>query len=268
MLSDVGTSNPIAARLAIQTNNLTQPFPLTEKQKEDIFGILGMEVRERLVNCQKIFIKLHEELIRINGIKIEDCLQRNAVTVPTVIDLKHLCESFLYEAKSTLRDILKLFDVFYGEKFTEASKYDKAYQWAEKRFGKDDSLSKMLKNDHETWIQEIVRKRNAVEHPGGYSGYLHINNIELLNTEKPPFFQAPTWFRNDAPPTSILHGMETFINNTLELCEDILVILLEKLPQRDIPLIIVEIPEEQRDPSCPIRLQTSFHPDYLKKFEQ
>ena len=61
--------------------------------------------------------------------------------------------------------------------------------------------------------------------------------------------------------------MATFIENTLGLCEDILVILLEKLPKDDIPLIIYEIPAEERDVDCPIRFKVSLHPDYLKQLE-
>jgi hypothetical protein len=264
-MSDVGTSNPIIARLSMQTNDLVNMFPLTDKQKEDIFGLFGMKVRDRLVSCYKIFAKLQDELKKVNQTDKNEYFKGNAVYTPCVMDLRYMCESFLYEAKSTFSDILGIFDVFYNKKFSEAH-YNKAYEWAKETFGEEDSLTKILKDDHDSWIQEIVFKRNAVEHPGGRSGDLYIDDIKLINKENPPYFEAPTWYRNNDKASPILADMAIFIENTLEMCEDILHILLEKLPT-ELPLIIVEIPLEQRDTDCPVRLKVSLHPDYLKQLE-
>ncbi len=265
-LSDVGTSNPIIARLSIQTNDLVKMFPLTDKQKEDIFGLFGMKVRNRLVSCYKILSKLQDELKKVNETDKNKYFKDNAVYTPSVMDLRYMCESFLYEAKSTLRDILGIFDIFYNKKFPEAH-YNKAYKWAKEKFGEDDSLTKMLKDDHDSWIQEMIFKRNAVEHPGGNSGYINIDDIKLISKENPPYFEAPKWYRNNDKSSPIHADMAVFIENTLELCEDLLVILLEKLPKGDLPLVIVEIPHEQRDAGCPVRLKVSLHPDYIQQLE-
>lgn len=265
-LSDIGTSNPIIARLSIQTNDLVRMFPLTDKKKEDIFDLFGMKVSDRLVSCFKIYSKLKIELNKVNQTDKDEYFTTNAVYTPSVIDLRYMCESFLYEAKSTLRDILGIFDIFYNKKFTEAH-YNKAYEWAKDKFGEDDCLTKMLKVDHNSWIQEIVFKRNAVEHPGGRSGYIYIDDIKLISKENPPYFDAPKWYRNDDKASPIHADMAVFIENTLELCEDILVILLEKLPKKGLPLVIVEIPPEQRDVDCPVRLKVSLHSDYIQQLE-
>lgn len=265
-LSDVGTSNPIIARLSMQTNDLVKMFPLRDKQKEDIFGLFGIQVSDRLVSCYKIFLKLQDELTKVNQTNKSEYFKGNAVYTPSVMDLRYMCESFLYEAKSTLRDILGIFDIFYNKKFSEAH-YNKAYEWAKEKFGVDDVLTKMLKNDHDTWIKEIVFKRNAVEHPGGRSGYINIDDIKLIGKEDPPYFESPKWYRNNDKASPILVDMAVFIENTLELCEDLLVILLEKLPKGDLSLIIVEIPPEQRDADCPVRLKVSLHPDYIQQLE-
>lgn len=265
-LSDVGTSNPIIARLSMQTNDLVKMYPLTDKQKEEIFGLFGMKVRDRLVSCFKILSKLQDELNKVNQTDKNEYFKGNAVYTPSVIDLRYMCESFLYEAKSTLRDILGIFDIFYNKKFPEAH-YNKAYDWANEKFGEDDSLTKMLKDDHDSWIQEIVFKRNAVEHPGGRSGNIYIEDIKLISKEHPPYFDAPKWYRNNDIASPIHADMLVFIENTLELCEELLVILLEKLPKGDLPLVIVEIPPEQRDAGCPIRFKVSLHPDYIHQLE-
>lgn len=265
-LSNVGTSNPITARLSIQTSELIKLFPLTDKQKEDIFGLLGMEVNERLVTCNKIYSQLQEQLIMVNQTNKDEYFRGNVVRTPAVMDLRNLCENFLYQAKSILRDLLGIFNIFYSKEFSKPQ-FDLAYKWAKEKFGEEDNLTKILKDDHDTWIRRIVSMRNAIEHPGGYSGHLKINNIMLINKNTPPYFNAPTWQLNSHTESSILPDMATFIENTLGLCEDILVVLLEKLPKDDIPLIIYEIPVEERDVICPIRFKVSLHPDYLKQLE-
>jgi hypothetical protein len=265
-LSDVGTTNPIVARLSIQTNDLIKLFPLTEKQKEDIYGLLGMDVSQRLITCFKIYSKLKDELVKVNQTNINDFFRPNVIQTPTVLDLNNMCENFLYQAKSTLRDLLGIFNIFYNKEFSEA-RYDFAYNWAKEKFGKNDDLYKILKQDNDTWIKKFIFMRNAVEHPKGKS-QLKINNIMLINKDKPPYFKAPTWQLNNEKESSIIPDMATFIENTLGLCEDILVILLEKLPKNNIPLVIVEIPEQERNADCPVRLQVSLHPDYLKQLEK
>jgi hypothetical protein len=266
-LSDVGTSNPIIARLSMQTNDLVKMFPLTDKQKEDIFGLFGMKVSDRLVSCYKILSKLQDELNKVNQTDNSEYFKGNTVYTPIVMGLRYMCESFLYEAKSTLRDILGIFDIFFNKKFSEAH-YNKAYEWAKEEFGVDDKLTKMLKDDHDSWIQEIIFKRNAVEHPGGRSGYINIDDIKLISKENPPYFEAPKWYRNNEKASPIHADIAVFIENTLELCEDLLVILLEKLPKGDLPLVIVEIPPEQRDPGCPVRLKVTLHLDYIHNKNQ
>jgi hypothetical protein len=265
-LSDIGTNNPIVARLSIQTNDLIKLFPLTEKQKEDIYGVLGMEVCQRLITCFKIYSNLRDELLRINQIDKSKIFKSNVIHTPSVLDLNNMCENFLYQAKSTLRDLLGIFKIFYNKEFAEAH-YNKVYEWAKKKFGEEDTLANVLKDDHETWIKRIISMRNAVEHPRGYSGVLNINNIKLINTNEPPYFNAPTWHLNDEKESPILADMATFIDNTLGLCEDILVVLLEKLPKRDLPLVIVEIPEEERNADCPVRLKVSIHPEFAKQLK-
>lgn len=116
-LSDIGTSNPIVARLSFQTSELVKMFPLTDKQKEDIFGLLGMDVSERLVSCYKIYSKLQDELIKVNQTNKDDYFKGNAVYTPAVMDLRNLCDNFLYEAKSTLRDLLGIFNIFLIKNF-------------------------------------------------------------------------------------------------------------------------------------------------------
>jgi hypothetical protein len=259
-ISDVGTSNPIVARLSIQTNQILQFFFIDEKLKEEIYGVLGVNVQNRLISCFKIYSYIDNEIMKIDKEITEKGLQKNgiAVNVPTILDLNEKCENFLYQAKSALRDLSELLNIFYDCTFNEA-RYDKVYNWATEKFGATDDLTKLIRNDHDIWIKRIVSMRNAIEHPGGYSGELTIKNIEFLNKTT---LSEPKWILNNEKESSILKDMNTFISNMIEFCEELFVTSLNKL-DTDMPIVFYEIPVEERDSSCPIRLKANVHPDFI-----
>jgi hypothetical protein len=107
-VSDVGSSNPIVARLAIQTSQLLQAFPLTEENKQAIFAIYGIKVQERLVACDGIRSHVEACYNQALGQDLVFQAQGRAVTVPHIIDLG---ETFLYQSKSALRDLAEVFNV-------------------------------------------------------------------------------------------------------------------------------------------------------------
>ena len=110
-VSDVGSSNPIVARLAIQTSQLLQAFPLTEENKQAIFAIYGIKVQERLVACDGIRSHVEACSNQAFGQDLVFQAQGRAVTVPHIIDLDSSCETFLYQSKSALRDLAEVFNV-------------------------------------------------------------------------------------------------------------------------------------------------------------
>lgn len=177
------------------------------------------------------------------------------VEVPHVIRLTPRVEQFLYCAKSALRDLARIFDLFFGKSFG-AARYDKIIKWAEEEFGNDSELARVLRQDHNLWIKKLVAMRNAVEHPGGCSGYLHIHNITLVPPDHPnyPILELPSWHLNDEPKEPIVEYLQTTVNNILEFCEGMLVICITMY---GLPKMVgfAEIPESERDPACPIRLR-------------
>lgn len=148
-----------------------------------------------------------------------------------------------------MRDLSPIFNVFFGyEKF--GSRYDVYKEWAKTKFGENDELYKILNEDH-VWIKDLVDFRNAVEHPE--SSKLKILNIEPHKSGKLDF---PKWSLNDQTQRNIINDIEVFVENMLTFCEDILVILIKKtltFPH----IIFLEIPENDRDENCPIRIRAS-----------
>ena len=223
------------------------------------------------MQCYELKEKLLSSLATIDEEFTHKGLQTQSsgrvATVPQVMKLQEDCETYLYNAKSALRDIAGIFEPLFGEKFTEA-RYDKIHKWAEERFGESDNFTSLIKQDHDLWIKRIVSMRNAVEHPGGYAGYLYIHNIEIASDTKTkhPVLVPPTWYLNSEPRVSVLNDLNTYIWNVLEFAEDILVLSLEKFAKK-FPIVIAQIPEEERDPSCPVRLRMTLPQDLIRKKE-
>ncbi|MBU1706122.1 MAG: hypothetical protein ABIJ25_01655 [Pseudomonadota bacterium] len=268
-VSDHGTSNPIVARLSVQTSELIKFYPLSEKQRDEILKIYFEKVQPRLLRCYELKETLLSELCKIGddfdkeGIRTQS--SSRVATVPQVMNLSETCENYLYNAKSCLRDLAGIFESLFGQVFTEA-RYDRIYEWSKGKFGDKDSLTAIIKQDHDLWIKKIVAMRNAVEHPGGYAGYLHIHNIEVGTDPKTknPLLVPPAWHLNDEPRAAVLTDFETFITNLLEFAEDLFILSLEKFNKK-FPIVVVQIPEAERDPKCPVRLRMTLTDEFVKK---
>ena len=264
-ISDYGTSNPIVARLSIQTVDLCRLFFPDEKSLQPVFDVYGFKVQPKLLECFRIREELVDGLIKIDqemtrqGLQTRPC--SSLTEIPSVPRLQTQCESFLYNAKACLRELVVVINVFFGTDFN-SPRFDKIVEWAIRTFGKEHELSRMLTVDHDLWIERIVTFRNAIEHPGGKLEELHIYDIDLVPFGTGCKLAEPCWAYGSGPRTSIAADMETTIENILWLAEDLLIVLLKtKFPQA--PLEFVEIPLEQRNPKMPVRIraQLALGPD-------
>lgn len=164
--------------------------------------------------------------------------------------LKEDVETYFYNAKSVLRDLAGLFEIFLNKKF-DHSRYNDIWKRAKKHFGKDHPITKFVEKNI-PWIKDIVQRRNAVEHPGGYSGYLHIINIEFVDVKGNLHFVAPTQHFNENPPSSIHNDIRVILNYLLEFNEILFVLMLQTI-ESPFPLRFYEIPEQERHPEAPVR---------------
>lgn len=268
--SDHGISNPIVARLTVQTSNLMEFYSLNEGQRKEILEIYLQKLQPRLLHCHEIKEWLLSEQLKIqNAFNREGvCTQSSgrAITIPQIMNLRQNCENFLYNSKSFLRDLAGIFQPLFMQSFTEA-RYDRIHDWSKERFGEKDNLTSIIKQDHDLWIRRLVAMRNVVEHPGGYSGCLNIHNIDISFDSRPNRFLLvpPTWSLNDEPRVPVLKDFEAFISNLLEFAEDLLVLCLEKSGQKVPVVIVAQIAEEDRDPECPVRLTIRPRNEFIKE---
>ncbi len=257
-VSDHGTGEPGVARLTLQMHELIEWVALDKEKRDEVLEIC-YDLKDRLMNCQDIFDNLKQSLSKSE----EDCKkepQGKAVRVPYVIDLETNAENFLYQAKNFLRDLTLILNIFYGTDFKEASEFfdasgkadGKIVKWALEKFGKQDFVAQNLQQD-QTWIGKMIKKRNAVEHPGGYNGTLHIENCKFENGK----LILPAWFRDQSDASFVLEDMEVVLHNLLTMGEELIIFGCFEKKLRTSMVGFQEIPEEKRRPECPIRFKAA-----------
>jgi hypothetical protein len=269
-IADVGTGHPVVARLGMQTVEVLGSFGVDKGTRDAISGLYIHTLTPRLLRCHQA----RDEIVRLMNESIGGITQQDGSRmreVPHVINLEGLVAQFLYEAKNYIRDLLGLFETVYGCRLKDASAFAdmknkgecEFVKWANEKFGAQNSLSEMVMTD-QGWIGEVIRSRNAVEHPGGLSGTLTIQNIRL-DPQRAGAFIAPTWQRTGNPENSIVEDMDCGLENLLTLGEDLLIEVVKRGERAEL-ISFYLIPVEERRPECPVRIRASFSPEVLAKF--
>jgi hypothetical protein len=230
-----------------------------------VFGIYFIQLQRRLLKCSDIVARLKKS--RDQSVSyVASVVEQGTHSAPFIISLQDELETFLFEAKLFLRDTLNVINAFFGTTFNEASVFipilgkkdnkSKLVSWGERTLGSDHPFVKMLSTE-EYWISDIINSRNAVEHPGGHSGTLVIENFKIT----PVGLTLPIWKRvgnEPRPSTFVFHELDVFQHNMLTFAEDILLFGIENHPiAPQLPVVFYEIPVEERDPKCPIRFRGS-----------
>ncbi|HWX16874.1 MAG TPA: hypothetical protein VNY07_09835 [Chthoniobacterales bacterium] len=124
-ISDEGTENPIIARLSVQTIELLEVFniSLSKQERQQIFSVMFADIQPKLLACSKIAneldgqIKGHQKVVDEKGVQM---VGGGAFRLPGIPELRPRAETFLYHAKSVLRDLTKLFAILFDKSFGEA----------------------------------------------------------------------------------------------------------------------------------------------------
>jgi hypothetical protein len=256
-VSDHGTSNPIVARMAVQTHEVIQFFNLDKERRDQVLDIYINQVKPRLLSCMEIADAVRQEAEEIEARILRNDLGEQAggraIELPQIARLIERVEIYLYNAKSALRDLALTFEPLFGVSFTH-SRYNEILAWTVKNFGTEAPLASFLSDD-EPWIRRIVNMRNAIEHPGGKQGRLHILNFELIKEDaRGRFFQGPVWFLEGEKPAAIAVDLQTMLCNLLTFAEELLVVAHVQLNPGTI-IQFASIPEADRNPQCAIRLR-------------
>ena len=248
---DVGTENPIVARLTIGLFDIIQMTSLPEKTKEAITGCCFDMMRD-LVQAEKASRPLIDEIravdtkIASEGIKTQS--EGRVIETPAVLNLDN-SRVFLKFAKQALQHLAKALGILLETDF-RGPHFHKVLARSIEKLGSDHIVTKILEQD-QSWLKEINELRNEDEHPR--SGKEFSRGYSISKREDGKFHVDPPRFFNDA---QVLGVLETYSHNLLTFSEELISHSLEiYLPEF---VRVYDIPEEQRDPKKPVRYRIGF----------
>lgn len=245
---DVGTNNPIVARLTIGLFDIIKFSSLSDEKKEMVKSNC-YEIMKLLVLAEKVAKPIIEEItkiiedIRKNGIKTQS--NGRCINVPSATKLGE-SRAFIKYAKQTLQKVTENINIIYDKKY-RGPYFHKIRDDFILEFSKNFVVTKLLIEDQE-WIKKIIDLRNEDEHPK--TGKAFCNNFDIKTDAGGKFVVIlPTFFEG----TQIGNALEVYSHNLLTFTEEITAYSLEKF----FPEIatIYELPEDQRNPEMPIRFR-------------
>jgi len=175
-LLEHGASNPIVARLGLQTLQILDQCKISKETRDKIAEVYMHSLQKKLIRCWEIEERFRSEFKSAVESYKPPLSGNQAIHLPQIARLEEECHNFLYEMKNYVRDLLKVFNLLYGTDFKEASEFFRAkkgskslVEFAASAFGQNDPKTKFLQEAVQQ-VEYMVNLRNAVEHPGGYSG--------------------------------------------------------------------------------------------------
>lgn len=249
-VSDVGTSNPIVARLTVGMHDFLElAGPSLGEAKKLESRKLTYEVKTALVSGEKALMPL---LLRMKEIEAQFLLNGpdlqsdgRVVNVPAILNLDN-AKVFLKFSRDALNILAKLMGILIDGNFN-GPHFHVVRDHAIKKLGSAHQLSQLLAEDQK-WIKHIIDLRNEDEHPGSGKPFMSGYSIQFKGASAG--LEVPRFYDNTP-----VFNLEIYANNLLTFAEEIIILSLKQhLPKF---VGITEIPESNRDRSCPIRFRTS-----------
>jgi hypothetical protein len=247
-MMDVGTSNPIVARLGIGLDEAVKMARIPEEKKK-LINEGCFEIMIALVEAEKAAKPLMDEIravmskLATEGVKTQS--GGRVIETPGVTNLENTKVFFKF-SKQALQKLASIMGVIMDKKYT-GPHFDRVRDDAQTFFGKDHVVSKLLMEDH-AWLKNINDLRNEDEHPKTSKPFTKPFHIEQRPDGK--FLITPPMFFEG---TQALSGLEVFSHNLLTFSEEIVGHSLAYFFPEIVALY--DIPEEQRNPSNPVRFR-------------
>lgn len=255
---DVGTSNPICARVAFQPEQILDSTYAPQELRERIYGA-NFEMTLRFTNGHKVL----SELQRAFNTSLSTYLKNLPTTpnyVPSIIRVDDYAERLLMNFKMALLAFGNLLSALFqncpidfSETMNDVTKLDhlsqtKLVRWSEAKFGAASQFA-ILARASSASIRELVSKRNASEHPGGKNGTLEVINV----TRVAGLWKAPTWQRAGVT-SAIADDMNQGIYALVDLAEAAVLAFAETCFILT-DTTVREIPANERSEAAPVRYE-------------
>ncbi|OGX30654.1 MAG: hypothetical protein A2787_05775 [Omnitrophica WOR_2 bacterium RIFCSPHIGHO2_01_FULL_48_9] len=258
-VSDVGTGNPIVARMSIGIFEIIEFSSLDESKKERLKSNC-FEIMNLLVLAEKTAKPILEEIaqvmeqIKIKGIETQS--SGRCITMPSAVHIEN-ARAFIKYAKQTLQKVAENINIIYGTSF-DGPHFHKILDYFLTKFGEDFTLSKLLKDDA-VWVKQIIDLRNEDEHPN--TGKPFVSNFDIHPQEGGGFtIFLPIFFDG----TEVGSAFEIFSHNLLTFAEEITIF---SLTENFFPPIatVYEIPEAERALASPVRFRLGLREGIMSK---
>lgn len=246
----------VSVRVIFQTKDLLGPLTLPEAQLEAIIKHMIDRIAPNLNHVNAEVARLIKEADdEITSLRIAEA----ATLAPYMMNLDQIAANVLYNFKQLITEVRNLLPLLISDapRFSEGNDIADAKgagggmvaEWLDQRFGLATQPGRILRAYQDAFVREMVRKRNAYEHPGSRSGTLQISNLEVT----PEGVAGPIWAR-EGQPTLLLQDVFDASQGALMFVEDFVARIVEALAGDEFPLRIRELPVELRDNDVPKRL--------------
>lgn len=262
-----GTNSDIVARTVIHIYETAKragfPQELVEQLQSISFDILmcfaSMKaVKERLDDqTSEILASIKHRAQEVDTIEALG-------PIPNIPLLAVEIRSFIFEAKRSLNNMTKLFDVFLGMRVPDGH-FHKLRNRAERKFGKDHQVTELLQRST-NWIEQVVDFRNLIEHPKAQK------NIEIINFSLSPTRSifAPQMKVNDEKyrhmePIDVSAFTTAYVESTLTIFEEFTACLLAHSEYLSFDCAVYRLAADAVDPQCPFQYSIHFQVPYSMK---
>jgi hypothetical protein len=116
---DQSVTNPIVARLTLQTLEMLEKTTLPKEARDKVGGTFMSSLVQKLLRCWEIEQRLRAGWEKSVANFKPPVPGTVAVEVPQVLRLREDCEEFLYSAKNFLRDLVTVFSALHASKYKE-----------------------------------------------------------------------------------------------------------------------------------------------------
>jgi hypothetical protein len=255
-IPNVGSSNPIVARVFIQTNSALKNKRLKGKINASRIIAAMHACKEELLTCDSIYKRLkpeHDAIIE----KIERGeLERDGKVLnpfPRLASLEDSASQFLICVKKAIQRVADVFCEFYPTAVVKNGRFDHAIKFLETNRPDYSQYLTFLREEHPN-IVALLDMRNFQEHPGDGGKTTTIFNFRLT----PTGIRRPSWFVTGKPESGVLTDMPIIIEFLVQFAElNVLFCLMDNLDGAT-PYRVDEIQAHKRDPNCPIRFSVEF----------
>lgn len=262
-VDDVGSSNPIIARVLLQGHEILKSATFESNVEKEAVTKHLHSCKESLVVCEKTAKRVKTQIDRIihevntNGIST-DKSGRAVNPFPQVQDLDSDCATFLIQANRAIKLICEL-----PRFFLPLDKADSNFEYLGKRLattvGSETPLTQfVMKNAGR--IRYLIDLRNFHEHPKKKKTV--VDNFRLMPDAT---IRVPMWYLSEQQPRPIKEEMFDMINFLIQVAEAMLIYLVMYSVSKQFPFIIEEIPEKDIDFKNPMKYRLTLDISKLRQ---